>query len=133
MKKLWQIWQIYSILPSFFANFHNFHNIPYANELQFAKIFSAKLLTVLIHQNFFRQNVLMYGTPLLWWGMWWYIFVITISVFMASSLCICSVHFYMVIMFCTCTALLYTWNMYVPAIVYLRVEDFIFTSKPSMF
>ena len=42
----------YSISPSFFANFHNFHNIPYASGLQFAKVFFAKLPTVLIRQSF---------------------------------------------------------------------------------
>ena len=31
----------------FFANFHYFHNISYANDLQFNKVFSAKLLTIL--------------------------------------------------------------------------------------
>ena len=36
----------------FFAYFHNFHNIPYAKGFQFAKVFSAKLPTVLIHQSF---------------------------------------------------------------------------------
>ena len=35
-----------------FTNFHYFHNIPYANGLQFAKVFSAKLPTVLIRQTF---------------------------------------------------------------------------------
>ena len=33
----------------FFANFRYFHNIPCANGLQFMKVFSAKLPTVLIH------------------------------------------------------------------------------------
>ena len=42
----------YSISTSFFTNFYNFHNILYANELQFAKGFSAKLPTVLICQTF---------------------------------------------------------------------------------
>ena len=41
----------YSILPWFFL-FCNFHNIPYAIGLQFAKIFSAKLPTILICQTF---------------------------------------------------------------------------------
>ena len=36
----------------FVANFHNFHNILYANGLQFAKVFSTKLHTVLIRQTF---------------------------------------------------------------------------------
>ena len=35
-----------------FANFHYFYNIPYANGLQFAKSFSAKLPTVLTFQIF---------------------------------------------------------------------------------
>ena len=51
VKKLWLIWQI-TAFHQLFANFHNFHNIPYANGLQFAKGFSAKLPTVLIHQSF---------------------------------------------------------------------------------
>ena len=42
--KLWQIWQI----TAFPQVFYNFHNIPYANGLQFAEVFSAKLPTVLI-------------------------------------------------------------------------------------
>ena len=33
----------YSISPSFFANFYNFHNIPYANGLQFPKVFTSKV------------------------------------------------------------------------------------------
>ena len=41
----------------FFANFHNFHNISYANWLQFAKAFSAKLLTVLICQSFLLYGI----------------------------------------------------------------------------
>ena len=36
----------------FFANFDYFHNIPYADGLQFAKGFFAKLPTVHIHQTF---------------------------------------------------------------------------------
>ena len=51
-KKLWQIWQITAIRQVFFANFHYFYNIPYANGLQFAEVFSAKLPTVLFHQSF---------------------------------------------------------------------------------
>ena len=46
----------------FFAKFHCFHNIPYANGLQFAKVFSAKPPTVLIHQTFYCQSFLLYGT-----------------------------------------------------------------------
>ena len=45
-------WQITAFHQVFFVNFHYFHNIPYANGLQFIKVFSAKLPTVLIHQNF---------------------------------------------------------------------------------
>ena len=40
----------YNITPSFFSNLHN---IPIANELRFAKVFSAKLPTVLIRQTKF--------------------------------------------------------------------------------
>ena len=40
----------------YFSNFHNFHNIPYANGLQFAKVFSTKLPTFLICQSFYRQS-----------------------------------------------------------------------------
>ena len=42
----------YSNLLRFSANFQYFHKIPSANELQFAKVFSAKLSTVLIRQPF---------------------------------------------------------------------------------
>ena len=44
-----------------FANFHYFHNIPYANVLQFAKVFSTKLPTVLIGQMFLQPKFLLYG------------------------------------------------------------------------
>ena len=49
----------YSISPSFVTNFYNFHNIPYANGLQFAKGFSAKLptCTVLICQPFLPSKL----------------------------------------------------------------------------
>ena len=55
-KKLWRlklcrIWQITAIHQGF-SNFYCFHNIPYANGLQFIKVFSAKLPTVLIRQTF---------------------------------------------------------------------------------
>ena len=46
----------------FFANFDYFHNIPYANGLQFAKVFSAKLPTVLIRQPFLLPKFLLYGS-----------------------------------------------------------------------
>ena len=42
----------YSNSQSFFANLHYFYNIPYANELKFAKVFSAKLPVVLIRPTF---------------------------------------------------------------------------------
>ena len=47
----------YSISLQVFTNFHNFHNIPYANGLQFDKVFSAKLPTVLIHQSFLLYSI----------------------------------------------------------------------------
>ena len=53
----------YSNSPSFFANFYYFHNIPYANGLQFTKVFSAKLPTVLIHQTSLLYSVQTYWTP----------------------------------------------------------------------
>ena len=40
----------------FFPQFPLFHNIPYANGLKFAKVFSTKPSTVLIHQTFYRQS-----------------------------------------------------------------------------
>ena len=42
----------------FFAKFHNFQNIPYANGLQFAKVFSAKLPIILglLCQTFYCQK-----------------------------------------------------------------------------
>ena len=46
----------YSTSPSFFANVHKFYYIPYANGLQFTKIFSTKFPTVLIHQTFFTAK-----------------------------------------------------------------------------
>ena len=51
----------YSISPSFFTNFHIFHNISYANGLQFAKVFSTKLSTILIRQRFLPPKFLLYG------------------------------------------------------------------------
>ena len=42
----------YSNSQRFSANFQYFHKIPYANGLQFTKVISAKLPTVLIHQTF---------------------------------------------------------------------------------
>ena len=48
----------------FFANFHYFHIIPYANGFHFAKVFSTKLPTVLIHQTFLSLNFY-YTVPLL--------------------------------------------------------------------
>ena len=44
-----------------FANFHYFHNIPYANGLQFTKVFSVKLSTVLVYQTFCHQSFLLYA------------------------------------------------------------------------
>ena len=55
----------YSNLPSFFANFDYFYNIPYANGIQFIKVFPTKLLTVLSHQTFYHQSLLLYGKLLL--------------------------------------------------------------------
>ena len=46
----------------FFANFYYFHNTSYANRLHFAKVFSAKLPTVLIRQTFYHQSFLLYST-----------------------------------------------------------------------
>ena len=47
----------YSISPSFFTNVYNFHSISNANGLQFAKVFPAKLPTVLIHQSFLLYSI----------------------------------------------------------------------------
>ena len=46
----------YSNSPSFITNFYYFHNIPYANGLQFTKVFSAKLPTILMCQTFYCQT-----------------------------------------------------------------------------
>ena len=51
----------YNISPSFVTNFHKFHNILYANGLQFTRVFSAKLPTVLFAKLFYHQNILPYG------------------------------------------------------------------------
>ena len=55
----------YSNSPSFFTNFDYFHNIPYANGLQFTKVFSANSnflqLTSLLAKLFYRQSFLLYG------------------------------------------------------------------------
>ena len=45
-----------SISPSFFASFYNFHNIPYANELQFVKVFPPNFHGP-YSQNFFTTKV----------------------------------------------------------------------------
>ena len=54
----------YNITPSCFINFHNFHYIPIANELQFTKVVSAKLPTVLICQiKFFTVRYSFHNFP----------------------------------------------------------------------
>ena len=52
----------YSISSSFFSNFHNFHNFPYANGLQFSKIFTAKVFTVLHITQYYNSMHLNTGT-----------------------------------------------------------------------
>ena len=53
------IWWITAICW-FFANFHYFQSIPYTNGLQFNKVFSNELPTVLIRQTFFAGKLLLY-------------------------------------------------------------------------
>ena len=71
-----------------FANFHYFHNIPYANGLQFTKVFSVKLSTVLVYQTFCHQSFLLYAcgsllsqmpTTILLWITFMEIYIDTVS------------------------------------------------------
>ena len=52
----------YSNSPSFFANFYYFHNIPYANGLQFTKVFPPNFLQSLFVKVFDHQCFLLYST-----------------------------------------------------------------------
>ena len=60
VKKFWWITKIQYV--KIFAKFHYFHNIFYANGLQFAKVFSTELPTVLSYSpNFLPPKYLLYG------------------------------------------------------------------------
>ena len=57
VKKLQWIWGITAFRQVLiFANFHDFHNIPYANGLQFAKLFYHQSILITVqYMHFFEM------------------------------------------------------------------------------